>query len=168
MVSPDLYRNEATESSYVYPEDYPFKPAFGKLLALSLPFPDLDGSKVDILSTELSRQTPLGTEELLVCPKPSLIAGNYHEALVNVLELLGKTRNLKNQREGWLNSPFMELSEKTAEAIAKLERKTAGDYLVIPVQMGMRHRGRSVRRARECFIHNEFGLGPYEVVCYLL
>lgn len=62
----------------------------------------------------------------------------------------------------------MRLTEKTAAALKKLEEETPGDYLVFPAQLGSRHAGRSVRRARACFGAEEFGLGPFEVASYLL
>jgi hypothetical protein len=43
-----------------------------------------------------------------------------------------------------------------------------GDILIIAAQLGMRHRGRSVRRAREVFISNEFGLGSLAVGSIIL
>jgi hypothetical protein len=42
------------------------------------------------------------------------------------------------------------------------------DLLQVPAQFGIRHRGRSVRRAREIFAVNEFGLGAWEIGCMLL
>ncbi len=48
------------------------------------------------------------------------------------------------------------------------EAQKGFDTLVVPAQFGIRHRGRSVRRARETFTANEFGLGPFETGCMLL
>ncbi|MBU0624750.1 hypothetical protein KKF05_00220 [Patescibacteria group bacterium] len=42
------------------------------------------------------------------------------------------------------------------------------DILVVPAQFGLRHRGRSVRRAREVFMANEFGLGAFAIGIMLL
>ena len=50
----------------------------------------------------------------------------------------------------------------------KLVEGQEGDILVIPAQFGFRHRGKSVRRARETFYDNEFGLGAFAVGTMLL
>jgi len=42
------------------------------------------------------------------------------------------------------------------------------DILVVAAQFGIRHRGRSVRRAREVFAANEFGLGAFAIGIMLL
>jgi hypothetical protein len=42
------------------------------------------------------------------------------------------------------------------------------DILVVAAQFGLRHRGRSVRRAREVMQPNEFGLGAFAVGIMLL
>ena len=47
------------------------------------------------------------------------------------------------------------------------EQKGYG-ILVVAAQFGLRHRGRSVRRAREVFAENEFGLGAFAVGIMLL
>jgi len=47
-------------------------------------------------------------------------------------------------------------------------QQTGFDILVVAAQFGLRHRGRSVRRAREVFMDNEFGLGAFEIGCMIL
>jgi len=42
------------------------------------------------------------------------------------------------------------------------------DILVVPAQFGLRHRGRSARRARAAFEANEFGLGAFAVGIMIL
>ena len=50
-----------------------------------------------------------------------------------------------------------------------LANQQAGhNILIIPVQFGLLHRGQSVRRAREVFQSNEFGLGSFQVGIMLL
>lgn len=169
-IGPETYADEEIKSKYSYPQGFTFKTAAEKLLVLAKHFPELDGSYIGELADGYSRtgQLQSGEEELLVWPKPSRVAGNYNEALIQVLEMLGSTRPFQNWRDGQLGPELLRLTEKTAAALAKLEVETPGDYLVIPVQMGLRHRGRSVRRARVCMEEKEFGLGPLEVACYLL
>ncbi len=52
--------------------------------------------------------------------------------------------------------------------LTRLTEQQSGDILIIPAQFGLRHRGRSIRRAREMFGRNEFGLDSYMVGTMLL
>lgn len=42
------------------------------------------------------------------------------------------------------------------------------DILIVPAQFGLRHAGRSMRRARELYAKNEFGLGLFATAAMLL
>lgn len=58
---------------------------------------------------------------------------------------------------------------RTVEMYDRIVAKQNGcDILIIPAQFGLRHRGRSVNRARERFARNEFGLDVFSVGCMLL
>ena len=48
------------------------------------------------------------------------------------------------------------------------EGMQSGDIIIVAAQYGMRHRGRYVQRARQCFLKNEFGLGAFAVGCMAL
>ena len=52
--------------------------------------------------------------------------------------------------------------------LAKFCEQQEGDIIIIPGQFGLRHRGRSVRRARVVFVGNEFGFGSFINGCMLL
>lgn len=56
----------------------------------------------------------------------------------------------------------------TTHALDLVAENQPGDILVIAAQLGMSHRGRSVRRAREVFVENEFGLGSLAVGSIIL
>jgi hypothetical protein len=51
---------------------------------------------------------------------------------------------------------------------ARLTAVASSDLVLLPAQCGRRHRGRSIRHARERYTENEFGLGVFAVVCLLL
>lgn len=55
-------------------------------------------------------------------------------------------------------SSWLQVHTRTVQALATLAENQPGDILIIAAQLGMSHRGRSIRRARECFVSNEFGL----------
>ena len=46
--------------------------------------------------------------------------------------------------------------------------KQKGDFLLIPAQLGLTHRGRSVRRVRMVYAPHEFGLGSFIAGCMIL
>lgn len=165
------YKDETVESTYTYPVGYAPKPVCEQLLSLkNVPlFSGLDASK----ALSCSKQTanlPTGAEFAGVFPPWQRIASTYNEATETVLRLLGKSRTVKNWREGKLGSKYMRLVEKTDKALATLNTTQNSDFLIVPVQFGLGHRGESVRRARELESTNPKGflLGPYEVGVLLL
>lgn len=161
------YADEEVESSYGY--RWQLKSLAEQLAVLQgfERFKMLDASRVTELAEAFSG-LPEGADGLVVIPKPSKVVDSYNEAVVLMTELMASQRkDWYNYREGRLGPKYLRLTEKTQQALSRLEQKT-GDYLVIPVQTGLRHRGRSVRRARVMMSDNEFGLGPYEVGIILL
>lgn len=49
-------------------------------------------------------------------------------------------------------------SQRTRRMFHQIYAKQEGDIIILPIQTGFFHSGRSVRRAREVFFDNEFGL----------
>lgn len=111
-----------------------------------------------------------GAEGFFVVPHWKKIAPTYARAVERALEALASQRGaLNNGLRNWLDSRFFRRSERTARMMEWLTlHRGEGDLLIIPAQFGVRHRGRSPRRARQVFSDAEFGLGPYEVACMLL
>lgn len=111
-----------------------------------------------------------GVEGLFAIPRWDKIAPTYNEAVEKVLELISKicVGKFKNYR-GNLGPDRLHQHERTVAMLKKLGDQQKGyDILIFPAQFGIRHRGRSVRRAREVFNKNEFGLGAFEVGIMLL
>jgi len=133
------------------------------LLALE-PFKNFDASHVDELA---SKELPEDAEGWAVIPKFAKVAENYHRAFGIVIDLIAADRQFEIWSKDKLTKKYLRLTEKTAKAHAKLDEQP-GDFWVVPFQFGLRHGGRSVRRARVCFAENEFGLGVYEVAVLLL
>lgn len=159
------YANEEVKSKYGYPKKFHYRSIEEQVAFWTQQYPDLDATHVaDLTAAHL----PEGAESWVVMPKPSNLGETYHDALEVVLDLIIKSRPFKNWREGQLSPDYFRLSEKTKQALDTLEKETPGDFLVIAVQFCKRHLGRSIRRARVCFASNEFGLGPYEVICMFL
>ncbi len=53
----------------------------------------------------------------------------------------------------------LRLHDRTKKALAYIAQQQSGDIMIIAAQLGMCHRGQSIRRAREIFVGNEYGLG---------
>ncbi|MBI2042193.1 MAG: hypothetical protein HYT21_00345 [Candidatus Nealsonbacteria bacterium] len=82
--------------------------------------------------------------------------------------MIGKTRAFYNYRKGALGPKYLRLSERTAVALQMISEKQKGDFLLIPAQFGLTHRGRSVRRVRVVYAPHEFGLGSFIAGCMIL
>jgi len=114
---------------------------------------------------------PPNAEGWFAIPRWQSVAKTYGEAVQKVLDLIKKQREGKfyNWREGKLGKQYLRQHERTAKKLETLGEQQKGyDILVVAAQFGLRHRGRSVRRAREVFTANEFGLGAFEIGCMLL
>jgi hypothetical protein len=110
------------------------------------------------------RPLPLNADGWFAIPEWQSMAPTYGEAVQKVLDMIKKTRDGKfvNYREGQLGSERLRQTAKAVEMFQKLSKEQRGyDVLVVPAQFGIWHRGRSVRRAREVFFSNEFGLGAF-------
>lgn len=102
---------------------------------------------------------------------PEIFGATYSKALLKVLDTLKQARGGKftNYREGQVDEKRLRQSARTQEFWKGLSSAQGNtDILIVPAQFGLRHRGRSVRRAREVFITNEFGLGAFAVGIMLL
>ncbi|MDD4762163.1 MAG: hypothetical protein PHZ25_04040, partial [Candidatus Pacebacteria bacterium] len=98
-------------------------------------------------------------------------AEKYCQAVELVHAKIADSRSFHNYREGQITPAHLRISARTAHALASVaETQEASDLptgqagiLIVAAQLGLRHRGRSVRRAREVFLGNEFGLGSLAV-----
>jgi hypothetical protein len=102
---------------------------------------------------------------------PQIFGNSYAEAVQVVLNKIRETRDGKfyNYREGQIDAKHLRQSARS-EAVWKkiMEAQNDADILIVPIQFGLRHRGRSVRRALEVMSGIEFGLGAFAVGCMLL
>ena len=92
------------------------------------------------------------------------VAPTYAEAVQKVLDAIKTAREGKfsNWREGLIENVRFRQSAKTESVSQKLaESQKDHNVIAMPAQFGIRHRGRSVRRAREVMNANEFGLGAF-------
>ena len=114
---------------------------------------------------------PVGAEGWFAIPKWQTLAPTYGEAVEKVLAKISETRKRKfeNWREGELGPDYLKQSARTEKMFQTLgDQQKDHDILVVSAQFGLRHRGRSVRRAHEVMNSNEFGLGAFAVGIMLL
>jgi hypothetical protein len=127
---------------------------------------------IGLVDEKIAEQSlPANAEGWFAIPRWQLVAKTYNEAVQKVLDLIKQQRKGKfyNWREGELGKKYLRQHERTVKNLEALGEAQKGyDILVVAAQFGLRHRGRSVRRAREVFMANEFGLGAFEIGCMIL
>ncbi|MGA2667075.1 MAG: hypothetical protein ABSE91_03230 [Patescibacteria group bacterium] len=122
-------------------------------------------------------ELPVGAEGWFAIPNwmknPGTFGSTYSQAVQTVLNAIKKARDGRfyNYREGQIDEKHLRQSARSKKFWKELaEVQGNPDILVVPAQFGIRHRGRSVRRARvviECTT-GEFGLGAFVVGVMIL
>ncbi len=159
------YPDEEVESDYVYPSGYGPNDITAQTNILRDLFPGVSYAKEILGESSLSR----GAEAFFAIPKWQTVADTYEKAVEKVLEALASQRAFYNYRKGQLGSEHLKRSERTERMLQTLAQQQGNqDILLVPAQFGLKHRGKSVRRAREIFTAQEFGLGAFEVGIMLL
>ncbi len=178
ITTPDQFADEEAASSYEYPKEYksakPIKEQVTKLAELFSVSPD-DALK---LVETLPKDLPNGAEGWFAILSPAALeklfpnekdpAERYCKAVSLTIEKLAASRKFYNYREGEITTKRLRQHSRTVAALAKIAESQKGDILIIPAQLGLRHRGRSVRRARVCFTPGEYGLRALDVGCVAL
>jgi hypothetical protein len=154
------FADEETQSSYAYPMGYKVRGIMEQTNILRQLFPGIGFANEKIAGEPL----PQNAEGWFAIPKWQTMAATYGEAVEKVLAMIASKRKFYNYRDGQLGAEYLRQHAKTVRMFQKIgdEQKDFG-ILVVPAQFGLRHKGRSVRRAREVFRANEFGLGAFAV-----
>jgi hypothetical protein len=161
------YADEEVESNYGYLSGYTPKGITEQITRLRKLFPGLGLGNEKLAEATL----PENAEGWFAIPRWEKVAPTYGEAVQKVFDLIKQTRNgaFYNYREGQLGSNQLRQSAKSVSIFQKLgDEQKDHDILVVPAQFGIRHRGRSVRRAREVMNANECGLGAFAIGIMLL
>jgi hypothetical protein len=169
---PNKYKNEETSSSYTYPPTYKGPHPIKEQIKAVAEIYSLDPTQALEYAKALPA-LPNGAEGWFAFPSDEAIqnlfpditntAERYCAMLRLIHEKIAASRKFCNYREGEIDTAYLRQLEHTALMLAKVAETQPGDILIIAAQLGMRHRGRSVRRARVCFTSNEFGLCPVAV-----
>jgi hypothetical protein len=164
----DKYKDEEVESNYGYLSGYKKpKSITEQCNILRQIFPGVGYADEKIAEGEL----PKHAEGWFAIPKWQTIAPTYAEAVQKVLDAIKTARNGKfhNYREGQITNERLRQTAKTEAMFQKLgDEQNDHNILVVPAQFGIRHRGRSVRRARELMNANECGLGAFAIGIMIL
>ena len=126
--------------------------------------------KLALAFSNMSILESVALEGVFVVPRWERIASSYAKATEKVLDLLKKTRHLRNCRDGKILN-YLKRNKDTEKLIGKIVEKNGMsdfDVVVIPAQTGILYQGKSFYQAKEKFLPDEFGLGIFEVACILL
>jgi hypothetical protein len=168
----DRYADEEVQSNCTYPREYDGpKPIEEQIKALA---EILSLDPTDALEYAKSLpELPAGAEGWFAIPSSNGLkklfpqiendAERYCAGIRLVHEKIATSRKFYNWRDGQITPNRLRVHARTAHALDLIAENQPGDILIVAGQLGMRHRGRSVRRARECFDSNEFGLGSLAV-----
>lgn len=163
----DKFKDEEVESNYGYLSGYKPKGLTEQTNRLRELFPGIGYANEKLAEGTL----PPNAEGWFAIPRWEKIAPTYNEAVQKVLDLIKQTRNGKfyNCREGQLSPERLRQTARVQKFWETLgSEQKDNDILVVPAQFGLRHRGRSVRRAREVMQVNEFGLGAFAIGIMIL
>jgi len=161
------FADEEVSSSYVYPNGYKVKGIAEQVATLRQLFPELKDATFD--ESIAARPLPPNAEGWFAIPRWEKLSSSYGGAVDKVLAAIKSKRTFYNYREGQTGPEYLRQHAKTVKAFQKLGDEQKGhDILIVPCQFGLRHRGRSVRRAREVMNAVEFGLGAFAVGCMIL
>lgn len=151
-----------------YPQTYKGpKPINEQIAAIADTF-GLRSAKARAYAKRLPR-LPKGAEGWFAVPalkavtkkysSPGAGAGDAYCRAVRCARLkIGMAHQVASYHDEPIRPGRMRISEQTVRAEGFIAAKQPGDILIIAAQLGERHRGRSVLRARTLFARNEFGL----------
>ena len=170
------FADEVTESSYTYPDEYKGPRAIAaqvKELAKTLGLSPAKALKYvkEVLPT---LELPDEAEGWFAVPSISALAKKhfaevtdpaeqYCQAVQLIHTKISESRSFYNYREGEITPNRLRTHVRTVEMLKQVAKTQPGDILIVAAQLGMKHRGKSVRRARETFKAHEFGLNSLAV-----
>ena len=176
--SMNKFKDEEVRAAYGYPKEYKGpKPIEQHIKAIAEIF-GLDSA----LALEYAKKLPVlpdGAEGWFAIPSvDALVAKHFPEvtdpaekycrAVQLVHQKIAKSRPFYNWRDGQIDAAHLRVSARTSEAMDRIAEQQKGDILIVAVQLGKHHGGRSVRRARGLFANNEFGLTSVAVGAIIL
>lgn len=170
----DAFADEEVSSNWGYLSGYGNRTISLKEQAALLlkTFPEFEGVTFDASLQDMP--LPKGAENPVILPNWRLLDDDYGRACQKVFRKVhevygGKAVNYLEHEGGLTEKHLREGAQKRA-AMEQIRKAQKGhDFLVVTVQLGFLHRGRSVRRARVVMRDSgQFGLGLFEILILLL
>ncbi len=168
------FTDEEVKSNYGYLSGYT-KPVSVEnqidILRSHWPVLNPDGAIRYMREVYPSLQFPKWVEGPFALIRPGFFSEAYGEEFEEVLKALAKSCNGKfeNYRAGRLGPKYLRQSMRTVTMTNRIiEQQPGSDIVVVSEQFGIRHRGKSVRRAREVFAGSEFGEGAKNIGTMIL
>jgi hypothetical protein len=173
----DRYKNQEVASNWTYPAEYGGPKELHaqlELLVGILPGLDVEQAWTWYNDVYTKLEVPDWVEGVFAVPSEFALGRLFHPDVANraasyctgarlLMEKLAASRTFYNYREGQIVPAHLWRTERTTEKLDALwEMQGKPDTIILPAQVGMRHRGRSVLRACECFVAQEFGGGSLE------
>ena len=158
---------EEVASDKQYGAGYRVKPIPGQVTLLREAFPELKDARCNEMMARYD--LPDGAEAWFAIPRWQTLAPTYTAAIERVFAVLATRRRFENRISGKMAAEYLRESDRAAQAWNLIGNSQEGaDILVVPAQAGLRHRGRSARRAAAMMDSNEFGLGAFATAILLL
>lgn len=168
----DKFKDEEVRSNFTYPNEYDGPKPIGDQITALAEIMGLDPAQALEYAKNLP-ELPARAEGWFAIPSSDGLkklfpkiendAERYCAGVRLVHEKIAASRKFYNWRDGQITPNRLRVHARTAHALDLVAEHQPGDILIVAGQLGIRHRGRSVRRARECFDSNEFGLGALAV-----
>lgn len=165
--SPKVSSHEEVVSTGGYSSRYKPRRLADQMNRLREFFPEVNNASTELAEGAL----PVGAEGWFAIPRWELMGPNYASAVARALEMMKACcpGRLSDCSVGRLDAASFRQTKRTARMYRQLGHAQGGfDTLVIPCQLGIRHRGRSVRYARARMCDCEFGLGAFAVAMIIL
>ncbi|MFA5173503.1 MAG: hypothetical protein WC435_03870 [Candidatus Paceibacterota bacterium] len=163
----DKFNDEEVESSYEYPPDYQGPHNIEKQIQAVAgmfnlnPKPALEYIKhLPSLDSFVPAQA-LPFVSWFAVPWYEAVNPEYTKAVQVTLDKLSSSRRFENYRKGRIVPERLRQLERTIRMMNQIHKHQPGDIIILALQLGRLHRGRSVRRARERFAGNEYGLNSF-------
>jgi hypothetical protein len=177
MTTPNKYENEVVSSNYTYPKEFVRKSEEEQIVILCQkvlkidPRPVVEHLKKFMMPTVLpfgchsqdgnfAILSPFGAQVLVPGYSDPFSSKLYCKTLLKFFEIIKSERNFINYRENQIDEQYLRQSIRTLDfykTIGAIQGESP--IWILSTQLGFLHKGKSVRRGREIFLGNEFGLG---------
>lgn len=127
-------------------------------------FPGLNSPKNEIVWKNL----PEGAEGWYAVPYWRAVGDNYEMAMARLFSAISRERNFINILNGMTGEKNLRKNRQSSISLETIAKVQGSDIIIIPIQTGIRFRGKSARLSKDLFLINEFGIGSFEAGCILL